>query len=62
LPFSNHLYRLDSRNNRACGYYCPWALHGAQTAFDVPVIGFDAIVRVAAGSMPSTVMELRFLL
>ena len=33
-------------------------MHAPQAPFDVAVVGFDAIVRVASGSMPTTATEL----
>jgi hypothetical protein len=33
-------------------------LHGPQPPFDVPVVGFDAVIRVAPGSMATATMQL----
>jgi len=37
-------------------------MHAPQAPFDVAVVGFDAIIRVASGSMPTTATELTFVL
>jgi hypothetical protein len=38
------------------------ALHGSQSPFDVAVVGLNAVIRVAAGSMTAGAAELAFLL
>ena len=42
----------------ASGRCSPRALHDPQPPFDVPVVGFDAAIRVAPGSMATTTMQL----
>jgi hypothetical protein len=42
LPFSNHLYCLNSGHQHTRGLCCSRALHRAQPSFDMAVIGFDA--------------------
>jgi hypothetical protein len=37
-------------------------MHAPQAPFDVAVVGFDAIVRVASRSMPTTATEFTFVL
>ena len=51
LPFTNHLHRLNSRDHRASGRCSPRALHGPQSPFVVAMVGLNAVIRVAAGSM-----------
>jgi hypothetical protein len=62
LTFANHLYYFDSRNNHTRGRRRSWTLHRAQASFNMAVVGFDAIIRVALGSMSTAVAELAFLL
>jgi len=37
-------------------------LHGPQPPFHMAVVGFDAVTRVAAGSMPTTTAQVAFTL
>ena len=62
LPFANHLYRLNSRDDCASSGCRPRALHGPQASFDVPVVGFDAIICVGSGSVTTTMTDLAFVL
>jgi hypothetical protein len=56
------LYCLDSSDYHACGRRGSRTLHRAQASFDMTVVGFDAIIRVASDAMPTAVTELTFLL
>ena len=60
LLFANHLHRLDSCNHRARGRYHPRTLHGPQPPFNVPMVGFDSIICVGAGSVATTTMDSAF--
>jgi hypothetical protein len=51
LPFSDHLRCFDSFNRRPCRCEGARSLHGSPAAFDVPMIGFDAVVSVARASV-----------
>ena len=63
LPFANHLHRLDSGNiHRAGRRRRPRTLHGPQPTFHVTVVGFDAVIRVAASSTPTTSAKVAFTL
>ena len=62
LPLPNHLCRLDPLNRSPRRRWRSWPLHATKSAFDVPVIGLDPVIRVAPGSLLASAIHMTFLL
>ena len=62
LSFANHLHRLDPRNHSPRGRHRPRPLHRPQSPPHVPVIGFDAVVRIPASALTTRTTQFAFAL
>ena len=51
LSFMYHVRRFNSLNYRPSRDCRSRPLHGAQPPFDVPVVGFDPVIAIPAGSL-----------
>src|SRR5512133_368013 len=62
LALPDHLRRLYSLNRSPRCRLRSWSLHRAESAFDVPVIGLDAVVGVAPGPLLASSIHVTFFL
>ena len=60
LSLANHLRRFDSLNHRPCRRHRPRSLHGSESPFDVPMVGFDSVIAVASSGPPAIAVQLPF--